>query len=160
MNSKVNLYKDILVYGIGAIIIKSVNLFLVPIYTRIFSPNEYGLLEILSIVSFFLSEIMVLGSDSAQSFYFSKYKKSGFFFQKKLITSILYFKIFWGIIVIILAMLFLLILNIFFKLELFLYLLSFINIFIFQILIVGLQIFRNNYQPLKYISIEIYFNGW
>jgi O-antigen/teichoic acid export membrane protein len=155
MNSKVNLYKDILVYGIGAIIIKSVNLFLVPIYTRIFSPNEYGLLEILSIAGFFLSEIMVLGSDAAQSFYFSKYKKLGFFFQQKLITSILYFKIFWGMIVIILAMLFLLIVNIFFKLELFLYLLSFINIFIFQILIVGLQIFRNNYQPLKYVSISL-----
>ena len=155
MNSKVNLYKDILVYGIGAIIIKSVNLLLVPIYTRIFSPNEYGLLEILSIASFFLSEIMVLGSDAAQSFYFSKYKKLGFFFQQKLITSILYFKIFWGMIVIILAMLLLLIVNIFFKLELFLFLLSFINIFIFQILIVGLQIFRNNYQSLKYISISL-----
>ena len=89
MNSKVNLYKDIFVYGIGAIIIKSVNLFLVPIYTRIFSPNEYGLLEILSIAGFFLSEIMVLGSDAAQSFYFSKYKKLGFFFQQKLSFSLI-----------------------------------------------------------------------
>lgn len=155
MNNKTNLYKDIIVYGIATIIIKSVNFFLLPIYTRIFSPNEYGLLEILSIASFFLSEIMVLGSDAAQSFYFSKYKKLGFFFQKKLIATILYFKIFWGLIVIILAMLFLLIVNIFFKLELFLYLLSFINIFIFQILTVGLQIFRNNYQSLKYIFISL-----
>ena len=84
MNNKTNLYKDIIVYGIATIIIKSVNFFLLPIYTRIFSPNEYGLLEILSIASFFLSEIMVLGSDAAQSFYFSKYKKLGFFFSKKI----------------------------------------------------------------------------
>jgi O-antigen/teichoic acid export membrane protein len=154
MKYKNNLYKDILIFGIATLLIKSVNLFLVPIYTRFFSPIEYGLLEILSIVSFFLSEIIVMGSDSAQSFYFSKYKKLKFFFKKKLITSILHFRVFWGLIVICFAMLFLLIINIFIKLELFLYLLSFINIFIFQILIVGLQIFRNNYQPLKYILIS------
>jgi O-antigen/teichoic acid export membrane protein len=154
MKYKNNLYKDILIFGIATLLIKSVNLFLVPIYTRFFSPFEYGLLEILSIASFFLSEIIVMGSDSAQSFYFSKYKKLKFFFKQKLITSILHFRIFWGLIVIGFAMLFLLIINIFIKLELFLYLLSFINIFIFQILIVGLQIFRNNYQPLKYILIS------
>jgi len=152
---KFSIYKDVLIYAIGIILIKSINLFLIPVYTRFFSQQEYGFLEILTISSFFLSELIVLGTDSAQSFFFSKYKKLGIFFQRKLITSILYFKIFWGLIVIVLAASFLLIINIFYKLELFLYLLSFINIFIFQILVVGLQIFRNNYQPFKYIFISL-----
>ena len=68
--------KDTLIYGIGGILAKSVSFFLLPIYTRIFTPADYGTIEMLTVISSFLSAIMVMGMDSAQSMYFFKFKKN------------------------------------------------------------------------------------
>lgn len=43
--------KDTAVYGVTGIITNSITIFLVPVYTRIFSPTDYGAIDILSIAN-------------------------------------------------------------------------------------------------------------
>lgn len=43
--------KDSVIYGIGKFITASVSFFLVPIYTRVFSPSDYGIIDILNTIS-------------------------------------------------------------------------------------------------------------
>ena len=62
--------KDSVIYGIGGIIAKGIGFFLLPVYTRIFSPAEYGTIEMLMVLNQFLGALLVMGMDAAQSFYF------------------------------------------------------------------------------------------
>lgn len=45
--------KDSVVYGLGGILAKSVSLFTLPIYTRIFTPADYGTIEMLGVLTSF-----------------------------------------------------------------------------------------------------------
>ena len=103
--------KDTLIYGIGGILAKSVSFFLLPIYTRIFTPADYGTIEMLTVISSFLSAIMVMGMDSAQSMYFFKFKKNGKLAQAKIVSAILQWRLLWGISIVLLATLIAPILN-------------------------------------------------
>ena len=44
---------------------KSISFFLLPIYTRIFTPSDYGTIEMLAVLASFLGAFMILGLDSA-----------------------------------------------------------------------------------------------
>ena len=103
--------KDTLIYGIGGILAKSVSFFLLPIYTRIFTPADYGTIEMLTVISSFLSAIMVMGMDSAQSMYFFKFKKNGKIAQAKIVSAILQWRLLWGVCIVLLATLIAPILN-------------------------------------------------
>ena len=63
-----------LIYGFGAIVIKAIAFFTLPIYTRIFSPSEFGIIEMFSTIATILSIFMTMGLDRAQSFYFMEAK--------------------------------------------------------------------------------------
>ena len=52
-------------------------LFLLPIYTHIFTPAEYGAIEMLTVMGSLLTAILGMGMDSAQSMYFFKHKEKG-----------------------------------------------------------------------------------
>lgn len=65
---------DSLIYGVSGIIGKMIGIFLVPIYTRLFSPEDYGIINLINI-SFFLIGILVvsaLDNSFARWFYDSK----------------------------------------------------------------------------------------
>ena len=98
--------RDSLVYGLGSILAKSIGFFLLPVYTRIFSPAEYGTIEMLMVISSFLASILVMGMDSAQSFYFFKEKAAGKLQQKALVTAILQWRVTWGLGIVLLATMF------------------------------------------------------
>ena len=66
--------RETLIYGIGILITRSIILILLPVYTRIFSPSEYGRIELLTQIGFLVGEVINLGMDSAQSLYFNKVK--------------------------------------------------------------------------------------
>ena len=73
MREKFNrLTKDSLVYGLGDAINKSVAIFLVPVYTRIFSTADYGVIDVLATISSMLSLSIILGFTNSQNFYFFK----------------------------------------------------------------------------------------
>ena len=72
--------KDSLIYGIGGTLAKSLSFFLLPVYTSIFSPADYGTIEMLTVISSLLSAILVMGMDSAQSkFFMVCFKPSNYF---------------------------------------------------------------------------------
>ena len=72
--------KDSIVYGIGGMIAGGMGLFLLPLYTRFFAPSDYGVIETLNVINSFLGAVLILGMDSAQSFFFFQQKESGLHF--------------------------------------------------------------------------------
>jgi O-antigen/teichoic acid export membrane protein len=56
---------ETVVYGLSGAIARFISIFLVPLYTRVFSPEDYGQIAILSSFVGLMSAIIVLGLDSA-----------------------------------------------------------------------------------------------
>ena len=101
MNYIKKLGKDSILYGFGTILAKSVGLITIPIFTRIFTTEIYGRLELLLTMGAFFVPIIVMGTDSAQSYYFFNFKKNSDDNRKTVIISILFWRIIWGILIII-----------------------------------------------------------
>src|SRR5690242_20081020 len=59
------LSKDSLIYGLGGAAARYTGLLLLPIYTRVFRPDEYGILESIVNLSALLLAITMLGLDGA-----------------------------------------------------------------------------------------------
>lgn len=66
--------KDSIGYGLGSGLKKFIGLLLLPFYTRALSPEEYGILDILSTTSFLISSFLSFGFDSAVGFYYYKFE--------------------------------------------------------------------------------------
>lgn len=64
------LFGDMAVYSFGNILIKGFSFISAPIFTRIFSPDEYGAWSFISAVIALLTGILLLGGDSAYTRYF------------------------------------------------------------------------------------------
>src|SRR5689334_11808469 len=95
--------RDSLIYGVGAIAAKGIVFFLLPVYTRIFSPADYGVIEMLTVIASLLSALLVMGMDSAQSFYFFAEKAAGRAAQAQLVGAILQWRLTWGVAIVALA---------------------------------------------------------
>jgi O-antigen/teichoic acid export membrane protein len=78
------LSRDILVYGVGEVAVKAFGLITLPIYTRIFSPDEYGTLSVVLTVAGFVLALVALGGDSAFIRYFLAAPSIG---ERRTITS-------------------------------------------------------------------------
>ena len=89
--------KDSLVYGLGAVLAKSMAFFLLPVFTRIFPPAQYGAIEMLTAIASFVSALLAMGMDSAQSFYFFEQKDQGRAAQARLVSAILQWRLTWGL---------------------------------------------------------------
>ena len=101
MNYIKKLGKESIIYGLGTILAKSVGLITIPIFTRIFSTEIYGRLELLLTMGAFFVPIIVMGTDSAQSYYYFNFKKNNDVNRKTVVNSILFWKVIWGILIII-----------------------------------------------------------
>ncbi len=88
-----NLLKHSSVYGLGNIIGKIVGFLLIPLYTNYLTPSQYGILELLDLVSYVLA--MFLGLGIAQSTIRFYYEYDQLEDRKKVISSALFFS--WGI---------------------------------------------------------------
>lgn len=62
--------KDTLVYGLGSVFKKFIGVILLPFYTRALSPSDYGILDTLATVIFFISAIIGLGLEGGTGRYF------------------------------------------------------------------------------------------
>ena len=98
--------RDTLIYGFGALISKSINFFLLPVYTRILTPSEFGTIELITVLSYFLGSIIVMGSDTAQSVYFYKFENQGLIKQSELVSSIVKLRLTIALIIILFLTLF------------------------------------------------------
>lgn len=137
---------------------KSVGFFLLPVYTRIFTPSEYGTIEMLVVLNSFLGSLLVMGMDSAQSFYFFEQKKSGQEAQAKVVSAILQWRITWGVGIVLVATILSPLLNkLFFGSQLSweYFAIAFAGTFFSQILTQSAEVFRLLYRPWSYISITL-----
>lgn len=137
---------------------KSVSFFMLPIYTRIFSPSDYGMIEMLTVISSFVGAILVMGMDSAQSMYFFKDKEEGKSAQARLISSILQWRLIWGTIVVLISTLLAPFLNLIFfdgNLSVLYFAIAFASALFAQVLSQSSEIMRLLYRPWSYIGITI-----
>jgi len=151
------LLSDSAIYGLGAILVKSIAFFTLPIYTRIFSPEEFGIIEMFATIGGILSILMTMGLNSAQSYYFIEAKNKGTHDLKKITTSILQLRITLGVVLIGLVTLFApFILDFAFDTKLpvlYLVLIAF-STFFANLVSQSLEIFRLIYKPWQYIGLS------
>ena len=150
--------KDSIIYGIGGIFAKGVSFLLLPVYTRIFTPAEYGTIEMLTVICSFLAAIIMLGMDSAQSMYFFKHKKEGHNEQARIVTSILQWRLVWGSVIVIIATLSAPFLNAAFfngKLDWEYFATAFLGTLFAQIMSQSAEVMRLLFRPWGYIAITL-----
>jgi O-antigen/teichoic acid export membrane protein len=150
--------KDAVVYGLGGILAKSIGFFLLPVYTRLFTPADYGTIEMLVVLNSFLGSILVMGMDAAQSFYFFEQAKEGEKAQARVVTAILQWRITWGSGIVLLATLLSPLLNKYFfngQLSWEYFAIAFIGTLFGQIMSQSVEVFRLLYKPWSYISITL-----
>jgi O-antigen/teichoic acid export membrane protein len=63
-------FRDTLIYGVGDVFVRAAAVITIPVYTRIFSPQEFGTLSFVLTAALLLSAIVIVGGDSAYSRYF------------------------------------------------------------------------------------------
>jgi len=87
---------DSIVYALGIIMSKGIGFLLLPVYTRLFSPQGYGIIEILSSFGIFLGAFIATGMNGSQAFYFFKARNDGSKEQAKILGAALQWRIIWG----------------------------------------------------------------
>ncbi|MGD9580985.1 MAG: lipopolysaccharide biosynthesis protein [Vampirovibrionia bacterium] len=98
------LFSDSFIYGISGILSKFIGIFLLPIYIRIFSPEEYGILDILSLTGAILLIFVICGLDNAlfRFFYDTEDEEE----RKQIVSSITFLALLISFIVCILLIIF------------------------------------------------------
>lgn len=79
-----DLFKDILIYGTGDIFLKATAFITLPVYTRIFTPEDYGIWSFVATAMALLGSVLILGGDSAYIRFFFEAKT---FRDRQTITS-------------------------------------------------------------------------
>jgi O-antigen/teichoic acid export membrane protein len=150
--------RDSLVYGLGGIIARGIGFFLLPVYTRLFTPAEYGTIEMLAVLNSFLASILIMGMDSAQSFYFFEQKKLGQKAQARVVTAIVQWRATYGVGIVLLATLISPILNRYFfnsRLSWEYFIIAFAGALFAQVMSQSAEVYRLLYRPWSYISITL-----
>ena len=151
------LLSDSFIYGFGSIVIKAIAFFTLPIYTRLFTPEEFGILEMFNTIAGMLSIFMTMGLDSAQSFYFMEAKNNGGRSITDITASIFQLRIIVGLIVVFLSIVFsYFIIKFTFQVSLPSYYLWIVAISTFFGTLVSqsLEVFRLIYKPWRYIALS------
>lgn len=148
--------RDSIIYGLGGIAARCIAFLLLPVYTRVFPPSEFGTIEMLLVIISLLSSIMNMGLDAAQSFYFFEKSSKGTDEQALVITAVLKLRILSGGAIVIGATFLapalnkVLFLN---HLSFEYFAIAFSSAFFIQIMNQSADIFRLLYRPFGYISI-------
>lgn len=58
------LFKQSVVYSLSSFAGPLIGIFMVPIYTRIFMPDDYGVINLVQITIAFLAVFLILGTDN------------------------------------------------------------------------------------------------
>ena len=150
--------RDSLIYGIGGVLAKGIGFFLLPVYTRIFTPAEFGTMQMLVVLNSFLGSLLVMGMDTAQSFYFFEQKKQGQRAQARVVTSILQWRITWGSGIVLFAPLISPLLNRYLfdgQLSWEYFAIAFVGALFAQLMSQSVEVYRLLYRPWSYISITL-----
>jgi O-antigen/teichoic acid export membrane protein len=152
------LTKDSVIYGIGGAVGNGISFFLLPVYTRIFSPADYGTIEMMSVIVSLLTAFLVMGMDSAQSFYFFEQKLKGKQAQKIMVSAILQWRLTWGLGMVVLAGALAPFINMWFlggELPWVYFAVSFSGALFATVMSQSVEIFRLLYRPWSYIVVTM-----
>ena len=150
--------RDSLIYGLGGVFAKGIGFFLLPIYTRIFPPAEFGTIEMLTVITAFLSSVMGMGMDSAQSMYFFKEKQHGPVAQARMVSAILQWRMIWGSSMVVLATILSPFINAHFfagKLGWEYFVVAFSGALAMQVMGQSIEVLRLLYRPWPYVIIML-----
>ncbi|MBI2170538.1 MAG: oligosaccharide flippase family protein [Chloroflexi bacterium] len=78
------LAKDTLVYGAGTILLRATALVTMPVFTRVFTPEDYGVWSVVTTTAGFLGVLLLLGGDNAYVRFFFEAKTLR---ERQLLTS-------------------------------------------------------------------------
>jgi len=94
-NKIVSIVKDSAKYGTGFIAQRLVGLFLTPIYTRIFVPADYGVMNIIFTASSLLTTLLSWGLGGSLFRYYHEYDEKG---KTDLVSTIQFFRLFTSLV--------------------------------------------------------------
>ncbi|MCX7877356.1 MAG: oligosaccharide flippase family protein [Ignavibacteria bacterium] len=89
------LAKESLVYGLSGYISKSISLFLLPLYTAVLTPEDYGILELLGTIVVISAFLVVSGTDTSLGYYY--FRKEHFNERNVIIISALYLRLIFSV---------------------------------------------------------------
>jgi O-antigen/teichoic acid export membrane protein len=150
--------KDSLVYGLGAVLAKGIAFALLPVFTRIFSPEQYGAIEMLTTIASLLSAVLAMGMDSAQSFYFFERKGGGRTEQATVVSAIVQWRLTWGVVMVVITTLCAPLLNAAFfdgQLSWLHFTAAFAGALFVQMMSQSVEVFRLLYQPWPYVAVTL-----
>ena len=150
--------RDSAVYGIGGILGNAVSFLLLPLYTRVFTPAEYGYIEFVNVFSFLLAALLTMGLDSAQSFFFFERKSEGITGQRAVISGILQWRLFSGLVLVTIGCLAAPYLAVrFFDAAIppNTLVVAFVGAFFLQVMWQAAEVFRLLFQPWSYIQVVL-----
>lgn len=121
-------------------------------------PSEYGVVEMLVVLSSLLSAFLSMGLDSAQSFYFFRDIRSGEKKVTELITSIFQLRIIAGLVMVVVATIASPVLNYYLfdgGLSLKFFVITFLSALFSQMMLQSIEVFRLLYKPVMYIVLTL-----
>jgi O-antigen/teichoic acid export membrane protein len=93
------LFGDTAIYGLSSIFGRTINFLLVPLYTAVFSPGEYGVVTELYAYVAFLMVIYLYGVETTFFRFATKYENSRRYFDFSITTSIVFATVLTGVII-------------------------------------------------------------
>jgi len=94
------LFKETLIYGLSGYVSKFISIFLLPLYTAVLTPADYGILDLLGTISVISSFIIVSGTDAAFGYYY--FRKEFADEKKAIVASALYIRLLFSLAVVLL----------------------------------------------------------
>jgi O-antigen/teichoic acid export membrane protein len=64
------LLKDSVIYGLSGIISSFISIFLIPLYTKVFEPSDYGIISIITTSLVFINILIIFGMDNSAAVWF------------------------------------------------------------------------------------------
>lgn len=150
--------RDALVYGIGGLLARGVSVLLLPVYTHLFTPQDYGQIEMMNTVVGFMGAFLGLGMDSAQSLYFTQTASEGVTQQAIIVSAIFQWRLLYGLVIFGLCCGFIPILNQEFfanGVSWHLFFISFLSAYFGQFLSQTVEIQRLLFRPYNYVLITL-----
>jgi len=97
------LVKESALYGLSGYISKSISIFLLPLYTSVLTPEDYGILDLLGTIVVISTFLIVSGTDTALGYYY--FRKEHFNERNLIISSSFYLRLILSFIALVIIML-------------------------------------------------------
>ncbi|QKM64058.1 hypothetical protein DCO17_01725 [Polynucleobacter tropicus] len=98
------LKRSMSIYVAGNLMVKGLSFIAIPIYANIFTPNDFGIIEMVIVSGLFMATLSNPGVDSAFSSLFLKIETYGNTRRSIIFSSVLQMQIIWGLLILLIAL--------------------------------------------------------